>query len=450
MSVEQQYLDLYLQHGNLLREHSAPMLNVLREKAFKAFERQGFPTRKVEKYRYTDISRLFEPDYGMNLRRLGISVNPYEVFRGSVPQLSTSPYFVVNDTLFQPVEGHKPCPEGVTVGSFSDLSKDYQALVRTYYGRIADVESDGLTAFNSAFVQDGLFIYVSKNVVLDHPLQLINLMRADNDMLVNRRVLVILESGAQLKLLACDHSLQGARTLSTQVIEVFVGENASFDFYELEETTSDHVRVSQLYVHQDSGSQVLLNGMTLMGGITRNTVSVKLAGEGANLQAFGMAIEDGRQVVDNQIYVEHAVPHCNSDQLFKYVLDEEAVGAFAGLVKVQPGAHHTESRQTNRNLCATREAHMYTQPQLEIYNDDVKCSHGATVGQLDEQALFYMRQRGISLHEARLLLMFAFVDDVVQAVRLDSLRDRLRQLVELRFRGELGKGCGSCNICKRN
>jgi len=450
MSVEQQYLDLYMQHGNLLREHSVPVLNVQREKAFRAFERQGFPTRKVEKYRYTDISRLFEPDYGMNLRRVGISVNPYDVFRGSVPQLSTSPYFVVNDNLFQPVGGHKPCPEGVIVSSFSNLSKDHQALISAYYGRIAEVETDGLTAFNSAFVQDGLLVYVSKNVVLDHPLQLINLMRADYDMLVNRRVLVILESGAQLKLLACDHSMQGARTLSTQVIEVFVGENASFDFYELEETTSDHVRISQLYVHQDTGSKVLLNGMTLMGGVTRNTVSVKLAGEGATLHAYGMAIEDGRQVVDNQVYVEHAVPHCSSDQLFKYVLDEEAVGAFAGLVKVQPGAHHTESRQTNRNLCATREAHMYTQPQLEIYNDDVKCSHGATVGQLDEQALFYMRQRGIALHEARLLLMFAFVDDVVQAVRLDSLRDRLRQLVELRFRSELGKGCSGCNICKKN
>lgn len=449
MSAEQQYIDLYQQHGDLLSKNSTSVLNASRDEAFQAFCKQGFPTRKQEKYRYTDISKLFEPDYGMNLRRVPVEVNPYEVFRGSVPQLSTSPYFIVNDTFHASSEGHKALPEGVLVGSLKELSLRYPDLVSAYYGQLADVHTDGITAFNTAFVQDGFFVYIPRNVVMEHPLQLINLMRSEIDMMVNRRILVVLEAGAQLRLLACDHALEGSKSLATQVVEVFVGANAVFDYYELEETTSQHVRLSQLYVQQEAGSQVLLNGMTLLGGVTRNTTSVRLVGEGASLRAYGMAIEDGEQVVDNQVYVEHAVPHCTSNQLYKYVLDHRSIGAFAGLVKVLPGAHHTESQQTNRNLCATREARMYTQPQLEIYNDDVMCSHGATVGQLDEAALFYMRQRGISLHEARLLLMFAFVDDVVSAVRIPTLRDRLRQLVELRFRGELGKGCAACNICKK-
>ena len=187
--------------------------------------------------------------------------------------------------------------------------------------------------------------------------------------------------------------------------------------------------------------------MTLYNGTTRNTTEVLLAGEGAEIRLCGMAIEDKNQHVDNHTTIDHAVPNCTSNELFKYVLDDQSVGAFSGLVLVRPGAQHTSSQQTNRNLCATRDARMYTQPQLEIYADDVKCSHGATVGQLDENALFYMRQRGIPEREARLLLMFAFVNEVVDTIRLDALRDRLHLLVEKRFRGELNK-CQGCGICR--
>lgn len=160
-----------------------------------------------------------------------------------------------------------------------------------------------------------------------------------------------------------------------------------------------------------------------------------------------MAIADRDEQVDNHTFIDHRAPACTSNELFKYVLDERAVGAFAGKVLVRPGAERTSSLQTNRNLCVTREARMYTQPQLEIYADDVKCSHGATVGQLDENALFYMQQRGVSLREARLLLMFAFVNEVTDRIRMEALRDRLHQLVEKRFRGELSK-CRGCALCK--
>ena len=169
--------------------------------------------------------------------------------------------------------------------------------------------------------------------------------------------------------------------------------------------------------------------------------------QGAEINLCGMAIADKNQHVDNNTSIDHAVPNCTSNELFKYVLDDQSVGAFAGLVLVRPDAQHTSSQQTNRNLCATRDARMYTQPQLEIYADDVKCSHGATVGQLDENALFYMRARGIAEKEARLLLMFAFVNEVIDTIRLDALKDRLHLLVEKRFRGELNR-CQGCAICK--
>jgi Fe-S cluster assembly protein SufD len=221
-----------------------------------------------------------------------------------------------------------------------------------------------------------------------------------------------------------------------------------FDLYELEETHTKSVRISNLYIKQEAGSNVLHNTMTLHNGTTRNMTEVQLAGEHAELTLCGMAIEDKTQRVDNHTKIEHLTSDCTSRELYKYVLDEQSTGAFAGQVIVRPGAQRTNSQQTNRNLCATREAHIYTQPQLEIYADDVKCGHGATVGQLNEDALFYMRARGIPEKEARLLLMFAFVNEVVDSIRLDPLKDRLHQLVEKRFRGELAK-CEGCVIHKQ-
>lgn len=447
MKVEQQYIDLFLQTEGMICSHSAEALNVLRTSAFADFQKLGFPTRKQEKYKYTDISKLFEPDYGLNLNRLEIPVNPYEVFKCDVPNMSTSLYFVVNDTFYNKILPQSNLPEGVIFGSLKEVAQQHPELVEKYYGKLADTSKDGVTAFNTAFAQDGVVFYVPKNVVVERPIQLVNILRGDVDFMMNRRILIILEEGAQACLLVCDHAMDNVKFLATQVTEVFVGENAALDFYELEETHTKTVRVSSLYVKQEANSNVLLNGMTLHNGVTRNSTEVLLAGEGAELNLCGMAIADKNQHVDNNTSIDHAVPNCTSNELFKYVLDDQSVGAFAGLVLVRPDAQHTSSQQTNRNLCATRDARMYTQPQLEIYADDVKCSHGATVGQLDENALFYMRQRGIPLNEARLLLMFAFVNEVIDTIRLDALKDRLHLLVEKRFRGELNK-CEGCAICK--
>lgn len=447
MKAEQQYIDLFSQAEELICKHSAGVLNAPRAQAFADFGQQSFPTKKLEKYRYTNVSKYFEPDYGLNLNRLNIPVNPYEVFKCDVPNMSTSLYFVVNDAFYNKALPKTELPDGVIFGSLKEVADENPDLVKKYYGKLADTSKDGITAFNTTFAQDGVFMYIPKNVVVEKPIQLINVLRADVDFMVNRRMLIVLEDGAQARMLVCDHAMDNVNFLATQVIEVFVGENAVFDLYELEETHTNCVRLNNLYVKQEASSNVLINELTLYNGTTRNTSHVTLAGEHAEIHLNGMVIADGNQHTDNNTFVDHAVPNCNSNELFKYVLDDESVGAFAGTVLVRPDAQHTNSQQTNRNLCATRQARMYTQPQLEIYADDVKCSHGATVGQLDENALFYMRARGISEKEARLLLMFAFVNEVIDTIRLDALKDRLHLLVEKRFRGELAR-CRGCAMCK--
>lgn len=447
MSVEQQYIDLYAQCEAMICTHSSEILNSARAGAFADFKRLGFPTRKQENYRYTDVNKCFVPDYGLNLNRLPIPVDPYEVFKCDVPNMSTSLFFVVNDSFYKKDLPKSNLPEGVIFGSLKDVAEQCPELIEKYYGKLADTSKDGVTAFNTTFVQDGVVFYVPKNVVVEKPIQLVNILRGDVNFMMNRRILIILEEGAQARLLICDHAMDHVNFLATQVVEIYAGENSVFDMYELEETHTSTVRLSNIYAKQEASSHLLLNNMALHNGITRNTTEVTLAGSGAETHLYGMAIADKNQHVDNHTFIDHAVPDCESKELFKYVLDDHAVGAFAGIVLVRPGAQHTNAQQTNRNLCVTRDARMYTQPQLEIYADDVKCSHGATIGQLDENALFYMRARGISAKEARLLLMFAFVNEVIDTIRLDSLKDRLHLLVEKRFRGELNK-CQGCAICK--
>lgn len=446
MKVEQQYIDLFSQFEDQICRHSADVLNARRPGAFADFRRLGFPTKKDERYRYTDMSRCFAPDYGLNLNRLEAVVNPHEVFRCDVPNMSTSLYFVVNDGFYHKSLPDTSLPPGVIVGSLREMATARPDLVAKYYGKLADTSADGITAFNTAFVQDGVFIYIPAGTVVEKPIQLINILRAKVDFMVNRRILIVLENGAQVRLLACDHATDSANFLSTQVIEAFVGENAVLDLYELEETHTTSIRINNLYVKQEAHSNVLVNELTLHNGTTRNTSRVTLAGEYAETHLNGMVIADKRQHTDNHTFIDHAAPNCTSNELFKYVLDDHAVGAFAGTVLVREGAQHTASRQTNRNLCATPHARMYSQPQLEIYADDVKCGHGATTGQLNENALFYMRTRGISEKEARLLLMFAFVNEVIDTIRLDALKVRLHVLVEKRFRGELAR-CQGCQTC---
>ena len=443
MRSEQQYIDLYKQARGIICEHSSDVMNAVRDEAFEHFQTLGFPSKKVERYKYTDMQKLFEPDYGLNLQRLPIPVNPYEAFHCDVPNLSTSLYFVVNDMFYHDDKPKGSLPEGVIIGSL----KDYPELTARYFAKQAKTAADGITALNTMLAQDGLFVYVPKNVKVDRAIQVINILRSDVDLMVNRRVLIVLEEGAEIKMLFCDHAADDRRFLATQVIEAYVGENASLDLYCLEETHHKNVRVSNVYIDQQANSRVNHNVITLHNGVTRNKLDLTFSGEGAECQCYGCVIADKQQHVDNNTLITHRVPHCTSNELYKYVLDDKATGAFAGRVLVEQGAQKTTSQMTNQNLTATREARMYTQPMLEIYADDVKCAHGSTVGQLNDAALFYMRQRGITLQEAKTLLQNAFINEVIDKMQLEPLRDRLHYLVEKRFRGELNK-CKGCKLCK--
>ena len=447
MNAEKQYIDIFTQHEGLIRQHAPECMNVLRTQAFADFKRLGFPSLRDEDFGYTDVGQAFTPEYGLNLNRLKTPVNPADVFRCDVPNMSTQSYFIINDSFHDEALSGASLTKGFYAGSMKSFAERYPDVAERYYGKIAKTSVDSVAALNTMLAQDGFVLYVPEGVKIERAVQVVNIFRSQVDIMANRRIMVIMERNSEAELLVCDHTMDDVKCLSTQVVEIFAAEGAHFDYYDIEESTISTTRFSSLYVEQAASSNVLVNGITLNNGLTRNNYNIILNGEGAETTLCGMAIQDKSQKVDTYTHITHSVPHCRSTELFKNVLNDSSVGVFSGRVLVEKGADKTEAYQTNRNMCMSREARMYSKPQLEIYADDVKCSHGMTTGQLNEQALFYMQSRGISREEAITLLSVAFTSDVIDKVRLDALKERLHYLVERRFRGESAR-CDNCAVCK--
>ncbi|MBR7012788.1 MAG: Fe-S cluster assembly protein SufD [Muribaculaceae bacterium] len=449
MNALKQYIDLFDEYRDLIEAQSPALLNTLRISAREQLETARLPRKGSEDYEATNLEEVFSHDYGVNLNRLPFDADPGETFHCDVPNMSTCLYYSSNDAFHSSPTAERNIGQ-VVVEPFSMAAVDYPELMTAYFGKLAHM-SDPTVALNSLLVQDGLFIYVPDGVIPEPPIQLVNIFNAALDMMVQRRLLIVVGKNAALKLLACDHTQSpDYRYLNNQVVEIVAMQGATVDYYDMEESTPLTSRVSSIYVDQHEGSNVLIDGITLINGFTRNNYHVEVNGEHAETHLLGMTIASGEQHVDSHTFISHNAPRCNSNEMFKYVLNDKAVGAFAGKILVKPNCPRVEAYQGNRNLCGAPTAKMYTKPQLEIYTDDVMCSHGSAIGQLDEDALFYMRTRGIGIDEARRLLMQAFVADVIDGVRLDVLKDRLHFLVEKRFAGTLSNCAGCMQTCRPN
>lgn len=442
----QQYIDLYDQHQAAIESHAPAALNALRPMARQALEGAVLPRKGDDDYEATDLERLLAPDYGVNVNRIPFAAGASQPFNCDVPNMSTCLYFFYNDVFARSATARRQPGNGVVVESMAEAAVNHPDLLSRYYGTLANL-GDATVALNTLLAQDGLLVYVPDGVEAERPIQLVNVFNASVPTMGVRRVLVVAGRNSRVRVLACDHTQNAAEDyLSLQVVEIVAQEGATVDYYDLEESSERTSRISSVFVSQAEGSNVLVDGITLLNGTTRNNYRFEVNGEHCESHLLGMTIASGRQHVDSHTLISHNAPRCRSNEMFKYVLNDQAVGAFSGKILVKPDCPRTDAYQGNRNICASPQAKMYTKPQLEIYTDDVKCSHGATVGQLDQEALFYMRTRGISESVARRLLMQAFVADVVDAVRLESLRDRLRHLVEKRFDGSLATSCqnGEC------
>ena len=440
-----QYIDFFNQQRDAICANSAPVMNAQRDHALNVVQNSALPHIGDEHYKITDIDAIMAPDYGINSNRIGIPADIAEAFRCDVPNLSTWLYFLINDSFRAGKPSGVHLPDGVIIDSLANAAINHPQLVKQYYNTIAHADNPRV-ALNTLLAQDGVMIYVPKGVVLERPIQIVNILNGAVPMMAIRRLLIVADEGASLKLLLCDHTQnRNVAFADNQIIEVYAATNSTIDIYDLEESTPLTKRTSMLFARQCSGSNLLVNNVTLANGITRNDVFVDLTGEHSETHLYGMAIGQDNSHIDNYTSVSHNMPRCHTREQFKYLLDDHSQGAFEGKILVLEGADKTEAYQSNNNIIASPNAKMHTKPQLEIYADDVKCSHGATIGQLDQNALFYMRTRGVSEKDARMLLMQAFMADVVDCVRLDALRDRLRLLVEKRLSGSWAL-CNDCGI----
>lgn len=445
-----QYVDLYRDNSVLVDNGSTEIMNRQRPEALSFISDAVLPPKGSENYETIDLNEILAPDFGLNLSRLNIDVNASAPFLCGVPNMTPAMFFLRNDLYAESKGARKNFPEGLYVNSLKKFCEEFPFKAADFYGHIADIRNP-LVALNTLFAQDGIVIWAKEGVKPDHPIQIVNILENGMPLMAVRRILVIAEKNSDIKLLVCDHTqTDNVKFLNLLVSEIYAGENANVEICEMEESSELTSRLSCAYVRQEATSKVSATGITLYNGITRNEYHCSFSGENSHLQLSGMAIEDRRRQIDTFSVVEHTLPGCRTDELFKYVVDDNATATFSGLIKVMKGASKTEAYQSNRNIIGNEGARVFSKPTLEIYDDDVKCSHGSATGQLDPKQIFYMRSRGLTKEEAVFLLKQAFMADVISKISMHDFRLRLHTLVEKRFAGE-NHNCASCkNTCLPN
>lgn len=446
-----QYTELYRVHRQQMDAIYPPLLNDLHARAARELEESAGPSfRDAALLPECAPEKVFAPDCGVNLFRADSRADVAASFRCDVPNISTLLGVVVNDIYHPTALMQKNLPDGVTVRSLAAVAASDPAALEPYLNTLAGVAHSRAAMLNSLLLSDGIFIHVADGVKVEKTIQIVNIFYSDAPTLTARRVVLVAGRGSSVRVLFCDHSQSpGVAHVNSAVLEVYAHEDSSVEIYDLEEASASSARYWQMFARQESHSSLTVNVNTLSGGLTHNEFAIETYGESTETDLSGLAVTSQNQVVDTRVTLTHKGCHAHSSQLFKTALFGSSRGGFGGKVVVADGAFFTDASQTNRNLLLDTDAHMVTAPQLEIWCDEVKCSHGATTGQLDDRALFYMRSRGIPEQEARMMLTQAFMADVVDRVPLDVLRERLHHLVEKRLSGAAAScaGCSSnCNF----
>jgi Fe-S cluster assembly protein SufD len=440
--TQHRFLNLFEKNRTFLEEHDTPLLAKIREQALAFFTKLGFPDTSQETWRLTDLEESFGRGYDYHLQPIQ-AIDAQKVFRCNIPHLDTAVIGQLNGWYVSKDVPLMELGNGIIMGSLAEARKKYPQLVEKYFGTMADDANEGFTALNTAFTQDGVFIYVPDNVKSPKPVQLINVIHHEENLFLQSRNLIIVGANAKLSLVHCDDSYNHQASFSNIVTEVHVGENGVMDHYKLQNLNNNSTLISSVFFRMEASASLESHYISLNGGLLRNNIRLLFNGPHGNANIYGLYLMDRKQHVDNQVFVDHAFPDCTSSEIFKGILDEHAHAIFNGHVLVRRDAIKTDARQSNKNILLTDTARVNSKPFLEIYNDDVKCSHGSTTGQLDQESMFYLRQRGIGEETARMLLMFAFADEIVTKIAIPQLRQRIEDMVKKRLQGEL-QICEQC------
>jgi len=422
------YLESFTAFAKRSSGHNLPWLRKLREDAFARFCETGFPTTHDEDWRFTSVAAIARasfslPDQGAT--HLSESdLKPWRVEAAAVQLVFVDGKFVRGLSAFGTL------PANVTISGLKEETEKRSPALEAHLGRHLNVQRDAFCALNTAFAEDGAFVHIGRGITLDAPIHLLFVSTAaDAPRMIHPRNLLIFEQESQVTVVEDYVSLGGGTVLCNTATELIAGENSTIAHYMIERESLDAFNVSTLRIQQDRSANVASHSLLLGGGLVRNNVHPVLAGEGGECLINGLFVGDGHQHLDNYMHVEHASPHCSSRQFYNGILDGHSHGVFHGRIVVHKDAQKTDAKQTNRNLLLSDDAQIDTKPQLEIYADDVKCTHGATIGQIEENALFYLQSRGIDEVSARKLLLQAFASECLERMKPGVARTHAERLI---------------------
>ncbi|MBI3579722.1 MAG: Fe-S cluster assembly protein SufD [Ignavibacteriales bacterium] len=415
-----------------LNGESNASVHTLRRNAIARFNEMGFPTNKHEEWRFTNINPIVKANFtpSLNYTANQVTLKDIEPFVFN----NTLRLVFVNGHFSKELSLNTSLPNGVIVESLATALKNSPDLVGKHLAKYSKYDENAFTALNAAFLQDGAFIYIPDGIALEQPVHLLYISTGSQETLVSHpRNLIITGKNAQLSLVESYVCLGENSYLTNAVTEIVLGESAIVEHDKLQIESELAYHVGTVHVYQNGKSNYMSNSISLGGSIARNNITAVLDAEGSECTLNGLSLATHQQLVDNHTTIDHSKPHCNSHELYKSILDGKSKGVFNGKIFVRKDAQKTDAKQTNKTLLLSDDATIDTKPQLEIFADDVKCTHGATVGQLDAEQIFYLRSRGIELTTARDILTFAFASDVVSRVHIEPLKEQLEAIIHARL-----------------
>lgn len=407
-------------------------LKTIREEAISCFERMGFPTTKMEYWKYTNVKPILEQSYKTANKNQSINLTKEELNKYLIAGYDSTLLVFYNGYFLKEYSQTNNLPAGVIVDSLNNQINN--PLFEKHYGKITDSTKEAFTALNTAMANDGAFIFIPEKTVIPQAIHLLYLSDGkDGNVITFPRNLIIAARLSQVQVVESYHSIGDQLSFTNAVTEIIAEENSQVDYYKIQNENTASFQINNTQINQEKNSVVSSNTITLDGALVRNNLNYLIAGENCETHLNGLYLLNGKQHVDNHTLVDHAVPHCESNELYKGIMKDQSSGVFNGRIMVRQDAQKTNAFQSNKNILLSDEAHVTTKPQLEIFADDVKCSHGTTTGQLDSEALFYLRSRGIAKDKAQALLVYAFASDVISKVKIDKLRINLLHLISERL-----------------
>ncbi len=408
----------------------------IRSSAFQKFEKLGFPTKKLEAWKYTSLNSVLKEDYSIFPDKEK-AVALAEVKKYFIHDIDTYKVVFIDGKYSSFLSETTHDNIDVCLMSSALTKSRYKAIIENYFNKAA--KEDNLTSLNTAFAKEGAYIHIPRNTEVEKPIQIINFTTGTEDATMTQpRNLIVVEQNAHVQIIERHQSLTENAVLTNSVTEIFADRHATVDYYKIQNDQTTASLVDNTYIEQQSESEVSVHTFSFGGNITRNNLNFFQKGEHINSILKGITIIEGKQHVDHHTLVHHIEPNCESHQDYKGIFDERSVGVFNGKVIVEKEAQKTNAYQQNNNVLVSDRSTINAKPQLEIFADDVKCSHGCTIGQLDEQALFYMQQRGIPKKETRGLLMYAFANTVLESVKIPQVKDRITKLIAMKLNVNIG------------